>query len=153
MRVLSPRIDPPWSVEDGIDGQHGDSMPAFDQVHAQRFDEGRLADAGHARYPEAQRTPGMRQDGVEQFLRPQAVVASRRFDQGDGLGQRPPIAGEQALDQREVLPIHIGLAQFGHRTHCSAARRAAPREAKATGPKAAQLPNLCHPFPRERGWG
>jgi hypothetical protein len=32
----------------GIHGEHGDAVAALDQVHAQRFDEGRLAHARHA---------------------------------------------------------------------------------------------------------
>jgi len=48
----------------------------------------------------------VRQDRGQQLLRAQPVVAARRLDQSDGLGQRPALASEQAFDQRKVLRIH-----------------------------------------------
>ena len=67
MRVLSPRIEPPETLELGIDREHRDAMAVRDQLQAERLDEGRLADAGHARDAEAERRRApARQQRVEQ---------------------------------------------------------------------------------------
>jgi len=45
---------------------------------------------------EAQRTPGVRQEGVEQRLGAQLMLAARRFDEGDRPRQRAPLARQHA---------------------------------------------------------
>jgi hypothetical protein len=48
-----------------VDGKHRDAVTLFDQVQAQRLDEGALADTRHARDAEPERPPGMRHQCVE----------------------------------------------------------------------------------------
>ena len=56
MRVLSPRIEPPQTLERRVHRQHGHAVAAFDQEQAQRLDEGALAHAGHAADAQAEGT-------------------------------------------------------------------------------------------------
>ena len=47
-----------------IDGEHRHAVPALDQIDAQRFDEGRFADTGHAGDADADGLAGVRQQRV-----------------------------------------------------------------------------------------
>ena len=61
IRVLSPRMLPPVPGGGRVDGQHGDPVALPGEQRAERVDEGRLADAGHAgdAHP-----PGLARSGV-----------------------------------------------------------------------------------------
>ena len=74
MRVLSPRIEPPEIFEDGSIGEHGDLVARVDQMQAEGFDEGRLADARRPGDAEADRFAGLGQQEVEQLLGRQPVI-------------------------------------------------------------------------------
>lgn len=61
-------------------------MALPDQMEAQRLDEGRLADTGHAGDAEPEGLAGVRQQRREQFVGLGAVIGARGFEQRDRLG-------------------------------------------------------------------
>jgi hypothetical protein len=75
-------------------------VAALDQVHAEGFDEGRLADTRHAGYAYAHRTSGVRQGGFQQLLRGLAILGTGRFHQRDRLRQGAAVP--RAQTGREV---------------------------------------------------
>ena len=78
-------------------------MALVDQPDAQRFDEGGLARTGNARDAQPNGSAGVRQQLGDYLLSALLVVDARRFDQGDGLGQRAALAGQDAVDQELVV--------------------------------------------------
>jgi hypothetical protein len=77
----------------GIDSEHRDLVPAFDQILAEGFDEGGFADAGRPRYSEADRFAGLGQQLVQQLFRRQPVIFAPRFHQSDAARQSAAVAG------------------------------------------------------------
>jgi len=84
MRVLSPRIDPPVRFDVGS------------TVRAQLIDGRRLADPRHAGDAETDRTAGIGQQQLQQFLRISVVSRLRALHQRDGPRQRRPVASQNA---------------------------------------------------------
>ncbi len=84
-----------------IDREHADAVALLDEVHAERLDERRLADAGHAGDADAHRSPSIRVQQPEQLARLGAMVAAARLDQRDGPRDRRPLA-------RRVRPRRAG---------------------------------------------
>ena len=74
IRVLSPRIEPPVRADDGSTASTATRCPAAGQVDAERVDERRLADPGHAADADPARSPGVRQQLDQQLLRLLPVV-------------------------------------------------------------------------------
>jgi hypothetical protein len=72
----------------GVHGEHGHTVAVCHEEQTQGFDEGALADTGHAAQADAQAAAGVRQQGVQQGIGLGAVVGAGAFQQGDGLGQR-----------------------------------------------------------------
>ena len=69
-------------------------MAAAEDEEAEGLDEGRFADPRHARDAETQRPADRRDERrLEHRLGGAAVIGARRFDEGDGTRQRPPVAG------------------------------------------------------------
>ena len=66
MRVLSPRIEPPDTELDGIDGEHGHPMARVDDVEAEGLDEGGLAGAGNAGDADAATLAGVGEEGFDE---------------------------------------------------------------------------------------
>ena len=67
-------------------------MPARDAVEAEALDEGRFAGAGRPGNADPGGAAGRRQDRLDQRLGGAAMVGAGRFDEGDGAGQRAPVA-------------------------------------------------------------
>jgi len=84
----------------GIDRQHGERAAALDQGEAEALDEGRLSDPGNASDAEPHRPAGVRQQAGQQRIGALAMIGPRRFDQGDGLGERTTIPAQQGGQQR-----------------------------------------------------
>ena len=94
MRVLSPRIEPPETLDDGSIASTATRWPCVDQEQAERFDEGRLADAGDAGDAQAHRVAGVGEKRVEQGVGSMAVVGAGGFEERDGLGDGAALAGD-----------------------------------------------------------
>lgn len=94
----------------GVDREHRHAVALPDQVQAQRLYESAFAHARHATDAQAERTAGVRQHGCEQLVGQDAVVHTRRFEQGDGLGHGTALhrcgAVQQALQQ--FVRCHAG---------------------------------------------
>ena len=89
--------------------KHGHAVALGDQEQAQGFDEGALADAGHARQADAQRTPRRGQQCVEQRVGACTVVRPRALQQRDGLGHGAALHRPGRADDAVVQ----GLVGFG----------------------------------------
>jgi len=77
----------------------------IDQVIAERFDKGRLAGTGYAGDADADGVACMRQERAHDFLRALLVIVARRLDQGNRLGERPPLLGQDSVYQLLVGSI------------------------------------------------
>ena len=91
-----------------VDGQHCHAVALANQVQAQRFNEGGLANARHAADPQAQCTAGVRQDLREQFVAVRAVVGAGGFQQRDGFGHCAALLRRAAVQQRMLQCVHGG---------------------------------------------
>ena len=78
-------------------------MALRDEVQAERFDEGRFADAGDTGDAEAQRFSGVGKEGVEEDVGLLAVVGAGGFEEGDGLGDGAAVVGEDLSGEVEGL--------------------------------------------------
>ena len=98
IRVLSPRIEPPERVEEGSTASTARRRPAPVRHQAEAFDEARLADAGRAGQPDAERRPGELGQGIEQHPGGVPVVGACRFDERDrsASARRSPAATRPA---------------------------------------------------------
>jgi hypothetical protein len=114
MRVLSPRIEPPETDDEGSHGQHGDALSPFDQIHPERLDEGRFAGTGSARDADPNGPSGVRQQCRQHLPRTPLVVAVRRLDEGDGLGQRPAATAQDAVHEALVGSRQAAGGGTGH---------------------------------------
>ena len=75
----------------------------------------------------------MRQQRVEHVLRALPGDLARRFDQGDGLGQRAAVAGQHAVDEIAILADRPSSAIGSHASSTQAlAGRCAARMARST---------------------
>src|SRR5271166_5188062 len=82
-----------------VDGEYGDMPAERYPFQAKAFDEGRFARTRRAGNADANRTPGLRQERLDEPFRRVAMVRAGRFDEGDGAGERPPIATSKCRDQ------------------------------------------------------
>ena len=112
-----------------------------DEVHAERLDERRLARAGCAADPDADRVAGVRKDLVEQRDGVVAMVGARRLDERDRAGQRAPVAlanggGELSRRRhrrRDVPAPTPGSPTRNGRCCCRARTRRSPPRRRGTG--------------------
>ena len=115
IRVLSPRMEPPVTDDEGsMASKTASFLPVVDQPDAQRFDERRFARPRHPEMPTGIALPVLGNSAVSTLLRPLLVIGTRRFDQRDGLGQRTTLTSQHAIDQRLV-----GSGQTDWRTGAS----------------------------------
>ena len=90
-------------------------MPLGDEVQPKLIDQSRFTGAGDAADPDPDRVAGMRQQQVEKRFRIGLVVGLGALDQGDGAGERDPVAGSDGLGGLlDVLPGRV-LAGHGMR--------------------------------------
>ncbi len=68
-------------------------------MHAEGFDKGRFANAGHAGNADANRFPRLRQKPFEHGICLRTMVAAPGFDEGDGPGEGSPVTFQHALGQ------------------------------------------------------
>jgi len=68
-------------------------VAGLDQEQAQGLDKGGFADAGRAGDTEAYGPAAFRQHLFQQVFGLGPVIGTGGFDQGNGLGQHPPVAG------------------------------------------------------------
>jgi hypothetical protein len=113
MRVLSPRIEPPETVE-LVDGQHGHRPAGGGQAPAEDVDERRLAHARGPADPHPGGATGVRHHLLEQGDGLLLVLRAGRLDQGDGPGQRPAVAGEDPVAEA----AHPGTGAAAIRPTC-----------------------------------
>src|SRR6266404_4223966 len=98
MRVLA-EDRPAAALRGGIDGEHGDMPAECYAVEAEALDKGRFAGTGRAGYADPNRTPGIGQQRLDEPFGRLAMVGAGRFDEGDGAGERPPVAPPHGCDQ------------------------------------------------------
>ena len=97
-----------------VDGEHGDLVALGDEVQPELIDQGRLAGAGRAADADADGVAGRGQETLEQGAGARLVLGLGAFDQGDGAGERHPVAGADRLSgPLGVLP-RFGLALHEH---------------------------------------
>ena len=108
-------------------------MTLLDQEQAERFDERRFADTGHAGNAEAERLPGVGQQRREELVGLRAMVGAGGFEKGDGLGDGSALGkrrfGDDLLQQlnppfcascsdpfglRCANPFGLSLSKAGH---------------------------------------
>src|SRR5216683_6582266 len=89
----------PAALRGRIDGEHRDTPAECYAVEAKALDEGRFARTRRAGNADADRTPAIWQEHLDEPLGLLAMVGAGRFDQGDGAGERPPIAPPQGRGQ------------------------------------------------------
>ena len=107
IRVLSPSTEPPVRTLDGSTASTPTRWPVGGQPAAERLDEGRLPDAGHAGdadpyAPVGRSTPRARQRG-HQVAGLAAVLRAGRLDQRDG----PRDLGATALADPLEEPVEV----------------------------------------------
>ena len=85
---LVPQDGAPGAGRGRIDGQHRHPVTSLDEVHAEGFDGGRLADAGHAGDPDVHGCTRERHEFEQQLLGLVPMIGAGRFDPGDGPRQR-----------------------------------------------------------------
>ena len=89
---------PSGALRGGVDGEHRDLVAARREVEPEGLDEGALAGAGNPGDADADAVAGERQELVQQGGGRQRMIGAAALDQGDGLGQRPPLAGANPFD-------------------------------------------------------
>ena len=100
MRVLSPRIEPPPRLDDGSIASTASERPRSSSDRPKRSMKVDLPTPGTPVMPSRTDLPVCGSTRREQRVGPLAVIAARRFDQGDGLRQRPPVPGQQGREER-----------------------------------------------------
>ena len=88
MRVLSPRIEPPDTEDDGSTASTATLLALLDQPNAERFDEGGFARARDTGDADADRACRCAATAHPAPLRARLMIRPGRFDQRDRLGQR-----------------------------------------------------------------
>ena len=92
-----------------IDGEHRHLLAAGNQVQPKLIDERGFAGAGNAADADPDGVAGARQQPLEQRLRADCVLGLGALDEGDGTGERDPVAGLDGLDRLvHGLPVAFG---------------------------------------------
>jgi hypothetical protein len=92
-----------------VDGEHGHAMAVRGEAGAERLDERRLADAGHAADPDPPGSTGPGQQFHQQLLRGLPVVGPARLHERDRAGQHPAGAVQHPLGESR----HVDRAGHG----------------------------------------
>jgi hypothetical protein len=109
MRVLSPRMEPPDSDDDGSMASTASFLPCSISQTPSASMKVDLPAPGTPEMPTRIARPVLRQQGIQHLLGALLVIPARRLDQRDRLGQRAALAGQHAVDQRLVGGV-IGFA-------------------------------------------
>ena len=99
MRVLSPRMEPPLTLDDGSTASTATRWPRSIRNSPSTSMKVLLPTPGTPGQADAQRAAARRQQGVEQFVGARAVVGPRALEQRDGRG---PARGAGAARARRA---------------------------------------------------
>ena len=100
MRVLSPRIEPPETLDDGSTASTATRWPCAIRYRPSASMKVLLPTPGTPLMPRRKRPAGVRQQRVEQRVGARAVVGARRFEQRDGLGDGAALRGAARAQRR-----------------------------------------------------
>ncbi len=96
-----------------VDGEHGDLVALSDEVQPELIDQGGFAGAGRAADADADGTAGIGEETLEQLAGARLVLRLDAFDQGDGAGERHPVARADGLSGPVGVSSRFGLALHG----------------------------------------